>query len=65
MLWRREGGGDTSFGFWAILAAVSAFTAWSIPFGALASYGDLDQALSSSFGWLFFVTAIVSPLLSR
>lgn len=65
LLLRREIGSSlTSFGFWMILAAVMGFTAWVFRAALIGSYGDLDQALGSSFGWLFFLTAVVAPLLT-
>jgi gliding motility-associated transport system permease protein len=65
LLLRRElSSSFNSFGFWLILSAVTGFTAWVFRTSLMGSYGDLDRALASSFGWLFFLTAVVAPLLT-
>lgn len=65
LLLRRElGSSFSSFGFWLILAAVTGFTSWVFRSSLIGGYGDLDRALASSFGWLFFLTAMVAPLLT-
>ena len=65
VLLRRELGATfQSFGFWALLALVSGYTAFFYSQSLEARGFDMDYALIDIRNWLFILTMIITPLLT-
>lgn len=65
VLMRREVAGTfTSFGFWALLAIITALTAFSFDVGLRRYDFEMTLALPLVSQWMFWITVVITPLLT-
>jgi ABC-2 type transport system permease protein len=65
LILRRELGAIfTSVWTWALLAIVSAIIAWGFRTSLFYSGFDVTQALRNVYGWTFFITIVLAPLIT-
>lgn len=65
VLFRREVASTvTSFGFWGLLAIITAITAYSFDSGLRRFDYEMNQALPFVAQWLMWITIVITPLLT-